>query len=389
MSEWNKASSILVTCPPLLSPFLAKEVQELGLPVKEELLLGVRSQGTLIDCMRLCLGLRTGHRVLFQISSFKATNPDWLYRNARKIDWERYLPLDGYFSVSATLNTQAVNNSMFAALKLKDAIVDRMRNDNGVRPDSGKENKGAALFLHWDQETVTLYLDCSGKPLAQRGYRLLPHTAPMQETLAAAVLFAANYQGKTFINPMCGSGTLAIEAALMALGRSPGTLRDYFSFKYLAGYDPQIWEELQEDAMLNCKQEISGQIIATDIDPKAVEITKQNAKRAKVEEYIECACCDFRETKLPHNETGLIVLNPEYGKRLGLEQALEQQYVAIGNFFKQQCSGYTGGIFTGNLNLAKKVGLRTSRRVPFRNARLDCRLLLYELYAGSRKAQKQ
>ncbi len=384
MADWNKMATIMVTCPPGIPPFLAAEIKGLGLPVVREMDLGVQTEGTLTDCMRLGLNLRTGHKVLFELSRFKATDAEWLYRNVRKIAWEDYLPVDGYFSVGCSLNTQAVDNSMFASLKVKDAVVDRMRRELGSRPDSGSEDKGAALFLHWERERAILYLDCVGEPLSRRGYRVSPHVAPMQETLAAAVVTASGYLGGNFVNPMCGSGTLAIEAALIALGHAPGALRKTFAFQHLKGYEPQVWNELVEDAKLDRRDNPGGRIIATDIDPKAVEAAKRNAALAGVEEHIEFGVCDFSETELPEG-SGVVMLNPGYGKRMGEETELGVDYARIGDFFKQQCKGYTGCVFTGNMELAKKVGLRTKRRIPFFNARIECRLLTYELYAGSRK----
>lgn len=390
MADWNKSSIILITCPPHIPPFLAKEIEGLGMPIIRELDLGVATEGSLTDCMRLCLGLRTGHRVLYELSRFRATDPEWLYRNTRKIAWDKYIPMDGYVSVSCSINTDAVDNSMFASLKVKDAIVDRMREIDGQRPDSGKEDKGAAVFMHWDHDWVTLYLDCSGQPLSKRGYRISPHTAPMQETLAATTLIAAGYENGTLVNPMCGSGTLAIEAALMALGHAPGATRKQFAFQHLVDYDPQVWKDLKEDAELDHVDEINGRIIASDNDPKAIEAAMRNAKLAGVDQHIEFEVCDFLEAEIPeHDEKnpGFVMLNPEYGVRLGQAEELAETYKAIGDFFKQHCGGYTGCIFTGNMDLAKKVGLRTKRRIPLLNARIDCRLLTYELYAGSRKVK--
>ncbi|MBU1610891.1 MAG: class I SAM-dependent RNA methyltransferase [Proteobacteria bacterium] len=384
MIDWMKPATVLVTCPPGIPPHLAREVEGLGLPVTRQMDLGVSSEGTLTDCMRLCLHVRTGHRVLYELAQFKATDGEWLYRNTRKVAWEDILPLDGYFSVSSSLNTSAVDNSMFASLKVKDGVVDRIRNELGSRPDCGKESKGAAVFLHWERDRATLYLDCAGEPLARRGYRVSPHTAPMQETLSAAVVMASGYASGTFVNPMCGSGTLAIEAALIALDRAPGTLRKNFAFQHLKGYDPQVWQELLEEETLAHRDHPGGRIIATDIDPKAIEAAIRNAELAGVAEFIEFGVCDFRETEIPE-EPGVVLLNPEYGKRLGNLNELEDIYSGIGDFFKQSCKGYTGGVFTGNLDLAKRVGLRTKKRIPFFNAQIECRLLTYELYAGTRK----
>ena len=207
----------------------------------------------------------------------------------------------------------------------------------------------------------------------------------MQETLAAAVILATGWDGKApLVNPMCGSGTLAIEGALIALKRAPGVLRQNFGFMHLLGFDRSAFEKQREDLKKAALRKTAGPIIATDIRPEAVEAARQNARTAGVEQLIEFRACDFRETAVPDGE-GVAILNPEYGERMGNVRALEEIYKEIGDFFKSRCMGYRGYIFTGNLELAKKVGLRTRRRIPFYNGPIECRLLEYELYRGSRK----
>lgn len=386
MIDWKRTGPVLVTCPRGIAPFLARELAGLGLGQLEELDLGVRAEGTLTDCMKLCLHSRLGHKVLFELASFKAADPEWLYRGARKVAWEDILPADGYVSVSSAVNTRAVDNSMFAALKLKDAIVDRMRRETGRRPDSGREARGASVFLHWEGSRATISLDLAGEPLSRRGYRVSPHAAPMQETLAAAAVLASGYETGNFVNPMCGSGTLAIEAALLALGRAPGSIREYHAFRHLLGYEPKVWEDLLADAALDRREEPGGRIIATDRDPKAIEAARRNAALAGVDGAIEFSVCDYADTPMPE-DSGVVLVNPEYGERLGKSSQLGEVYAGIGDFFKQRCRGYTGAIFTGNLALAKRVGLRTRRRIELWNAKIECRLLLYDLYAGTRKGE--
>ncbi|MGE4504238.1 MAG: class I SAM-dependent RNA methyltransferase [Desulfovibrionaceae bacterium] len=393
MNDWNERSPLLVTCPRGMSPYLAEEFRALGLDDPSasgltELDLGVRAEGTLTDAMRLCLRSRLGHKVLWEVARFQAKDPDWLYRNARKVPWERWIAPDGYVSVSCAAHTDAVANTMFASLKVKDAIVDRMRQETGQRPDAGREQKGVAVFLHWERSKATLYLDCAGEPLARRGYRVSPHKAPLQETLAACIVLASGYSRGHFVNPMCGSGTLAIEAALLATGRAPGSLGRDFAFRHLRDFPARVWQDLLEDARLDVHDDPGGRIIATDVDPGAVEAARRNAERAGVAGMIEFGVCDFRETDVPDPEgtPGVVALNPEYGMRLGADKPLEALYGQIGDFLKQRCRGYLGAVFTGNPALGKCVGLRTSRRIPLWNARIECRLLTYELYGGTRKA---
>jgi putative N6-adenine-specific DNA methylase len=233
-----------------------------------------------------------------------------------------------------------------------------------------------------------VYLDTSGESLSRRGYRKIPLSAPMQETLAAAVVLATGWTGDgSFVNPMCGSGTLAIEAALIALVRAPGLLRGNFGLMHVPGYNEGLWQGLREEARKRSKKELSGRIIATDIDPAAVEAAKKNAATAGVDHLIEFSVCDFAETPLPEGG-GVVVMNPEYGERMGEETALVPVYKGIGDFLKQKCGGYTGYVFTGSPALAKKVSLKPKRSIPFWNSGIECRLLEFDLYAGSKKVKK-
>jgi putative N6-adenine-specific DNA methylase len=208
----------------------------------------------------------------------------------------------------------------------------------------------------------------------------------MLESLAAATILASKWDKETFfINPMCGSGTVAIEAALLATNRKPGLYRSNYSFMHVLGYEEKLYDAILHDIEKNV-QDVSGlKIIATDISEDAINISKINAGIAGVEELIEFAVCDFEETLIPENNTGVVYFNPEYGDRLGDEAELEITYKRIGDFLKKKCKGYTGYIFTGNLELAKKIGLKPSRRIEFYTSKIDCRLLEYELYAGTKR----
>ncbi|WP_147819951.1 THUMP domain-containing class I SAM-dependent RNA methyltransferase [Salidesulfovibrio onnuriiensis] len=390
MSMINEPTTILATCPLGMAPYLEAELHELGYRETKQLESGVLTRGGLADCMRLNLHLRTAHRVLLELKYFTAADADGLYRTVSRMAWEEIMDVDGYLSVSSSVRNDTVNDSRFANVRIKDGVVDRFMGEFGRRPDSGPDQgRGVCLFLHWRGDEATLYLDTSGEPLAKRGYRKMPHKAPMQETLAAACILASDWreragQGGSFVAPMCGSGTLAIEAALIALNRAPGMLREQFAFMNLKGYDPAAWKSLRNQARKQNVSALPGRIIATDRDPHAVEAARRNARVAGVEEFIEFTVCDFTETEMPEGG-GTVMLNPEYGKRLGDIKALEPVYRGIGDFFKQHCGGYTGYIFTGNMDLAKRVGLRTKRRIILFNASIECRLLEYELYAGTRK----
>lgn len=387
--SWKRKSRILVTCPKAAPVYLTKEISGLGFPVMSETAAAVTTAGTLEDTMTLNLWLRTGHRVLYLIDEFRAKNSGELYGRLLGIPWERMIREDDYVTVTATVSNETINDSRFVNVRAKDAIVDRIRKKCGRRPDSGPERSKVVIHLYWQDNEVSVFIDTSGEPLSKRGYRKIPLHAPMQETLAACVVYATAWQvSGDFINPMCGSGTLAIEAALLATGRAPGLTRSNFGFMHLKGFESSLWKCLQEEARKKIHQAFSGRILATDISKKAILSAMKNARAAGVEHSISFDTCDYSKTEIPGNE-GVIVINPEYGLRLGDVGQLASVYKGIGDFFKHRCHGYRGYIFTGNLDLAKKVGLRTKRRLPFFNGEIECRLLEYELYAGSSRTSSE
>jgi len=389
MSLFTTLAPIIITCHKRIAPYLEKEVISLGFTIDETFITGIRLKGTLNDCIKLNLNLRCASQVLYHLEKFVASNADDIYNHLHHYAWENILPDGGYFSVTSNVHNDTINNSMFANLRVKDAIVDRIREKTGKRPSTGSELTGTVIHLHWKNEDASIFIDTSGDSLARHGYRKIPGSAPMLEGLAAATIFATNWDGKSpFINPMCGAGTLAIEAALIASNRKPGLFRTHFAFMHVKGYDEKVY--LQEDALLE-EQIIEVpdlRLIATDISPKAIENARKNAIAAGVSKLIEFAVCDFEETKIPADPRGVLMINPEYGQRLGELHTLEATYSRIGNFLKQKCGGYVGYIFTGNMDLAKKIGLKAKRRIEFYNSTIDCRLLEYELYAGSKREEK-
>ena len=385
MSFWTNKSRIVITCAKGVPPFLKQEVLSLGFPVLSAGKAEVETEGTLEDTLRLNLLIRTGQRILFLLESFSTKTPDELYRRISRINWEDYIPEDSYFSVTSSVYTPTVNDSRFANVKCKDGIVDRIKEKRGRRPDSGSERNRIVVHLYWKGNVGQVFFDTSGEPLSKRGYRMIPLKAPMQETLAAAVVLASGWAGEgNFVNPMCGSGTLAIEAALIALGRAPGLLRSNYGFMHLKEFDESSWKVLRRKIRAEAKDRFNGRTIATDISQQAVEAAKKNAMTAGVDRFIEFGVCDFSQTPVPTNG-GVVILNPEYGERMGEIESLRETYKKIGDFFKKKCQGYKGYIFTGNLDVAKKVGLRTDRRITFFNGPIECRLLEYGLYEGSRR----
>lgn len=385
MISVQNASRIVVTCNKRLSPFLEKEVIELGMRPLRVFSTGIETKGTMEDCVRLNLHLRCASQVLYSLRDFRCNSPEDAYREVNRYGWEHLIDESGYFSVTSHVDHFTVNNPLFVNVRVKDAIVDRFRKIKGKRPDSGPELDKLVINLYWKDDRAELFLDTSGETLAKHGYRKIPGKAPMLEALASATILASKWDMKSpFVNPMCGSGTLAIEAALIATSRKPGLHRDNYSFMHVKGFARDIYEAEKQRLVSSIITENVPAIIASDLSEDAVMISKTNAQIAGVDHLIDFQLCDFEETKLPETP-GVVFLNPEYGERLGDVQELETTYSRMGDFMKKKCQGYLGYIFTGNLDLAKKIGLKASRRIEFYSAKLDCRLLEYELYGGSRR----
>jgi 23S rRNA G2445 N2-methylase RlmL len=379
---WQRKARILVTCARHVPPLLKMELAELGFHAVGETETAVMTEGTLADCMRLNLWLRTAHRVHWHLASFTASAPEEFYRELSKCPWEAWISPDEYLTVASAVRNNTIKDYRYANLKCKDAICDRLRSVSGRRPNSGAEMKGVCVFVYWQDRDVSVYFDTSGEALSKRGYRRQSVEAPMQETLAAAVVLASGWKGEShFVNPMCGSGTLAIEAALLATHCAPALARTEFAFMHLKGYDPRAWERLREDAACARREWRGYSIVASDHNPAAVRIAKENAARAGVAGCMEFHICDFAATPLPESG-GVIFMNPEYGERMGETQALIPVYRRIGDFLKHSGSAWRGYVFTGNPKLFNKVSLRPDRMWTFFSGGMECRLLEFRVYAG-------
>jgi len=386
MQIFNTSSKIIITCSNRLSPYLQQEVEELGFTPTRIFKTGVELKGTLQHCIKLNLNLRCASQVLFSIKEFEAANADDLYKILLDFEWEAIIPENGYFSITSNVDNITINNSLFANVKVKDAIVDRFRQQTGQRPNSGPGMDQTVVHLYWKENQAEIFIDTSGETLSKHGYRKIPGKAPMLEALAAATLLATKWDRKSpFVNPMCGSATLAIEAALLATNRRPGLYRSNYAFMHIAGYT-EIMYNHERNRLNEIIAEVDGlKIIATDISNDAINISKINAGAAGVAALIQFGEGDFETTVIPEEQGGIVCFNPEYGDRLGEEADLQITYGRIGDFMKKKCKGYTGYVFTGNLELAKKIGLKPKRRIEFYTSKIDCRLLEYELYGGTRR----
>jgi len=380
---------IQITCPGSITAILESEVRALGFRPEEDIEGKDRNtislRGSMDDVMRLNMNLRTANSVLVEIISFRASDIDELYRQVSAYPWENMIEPSGYVCITSNVNNPTIRDTRIASLKFKDALVDRIKSRKGRRPDSGPDRRGTVIHLFWRGDECKAFLDTSGESLSKRGYRKIPGTAPLKEGLAAALVLSTGWRGEgVFVNPMCGSGTLAIEAALLALNKAPGLIRTNYGFMHIKGFDREAWDRIRKEASKSVLRKFPGRIIASDMDPVAVEGARKNARTAGVEHLIEFEAAGFADTLVPSGE-GVVIMNPPYGERLGEESELENLYALMGDFMKQKCKGKRGYIFTGNPSLSKKIGLRTRSRRQFYNGPIECRLLEYELYEGTRK----
>ena len=388
MQVFHTENKIIITCNKRLSTYLQQEVEALGFKPTRVFQTGVELLGTVTDTIALNLNLRCASQVLYLIKSFNADDPQQLYDELVKIEWEKLIDFAGYFSVSSNVNNEHILTPLYANVKVKDAIADRIKSIKGIRPNSGAEANKTLVHLYWQDSEADVFLDTSGETLAKHSYRKIPGKAPMLEALAASTIMATRWDKKsTFINPMCGSGTLAIEAALLATDKCPGLFRMNYGFMHIMGYDETVFFSERRKLKDKAKKETGFKIIATDISADAVDIAQKNAKTAGVDHLIDFSVCDFADTPVPE-EQGIVMFNPEYGERMGVHTKLEATYKRIGDFMKKDCLGYRGYVFTGNPDLAKKIGLHAARKIEFYNGKLDCRLFEYELYTGSKREPK-
>ncbi|MHB0977419.1 MAG: THUMP domain-containing class I SAM-dependent RNA methyltransferase [Candidatus Aquicultorales bacterium] len=363
-----------------VEPVLAKEISSIGGHDIAEETGGVRFSGDMALIYRANLWLRTANRVLMPIASFRCPSEEHLYEGVRKIDWKAHLTPSMTLAIDANVRDSAITHSKYAALKAKDAVVDNMRARFGSRPNVDVSDPDVRINLHIARDTCDLSLDTSGSSLHKRGYRVGLVEAPLKETLAAAIVDLTEWDcAVPFVDPMCGSGTILIEAALKAARIAPGSLGRKFGFERWLGFDRKLWKSLLEEAAGRRVKKPSVSIEGYDRAQKAIDAARANASKATVERIVS-----FDRTPISNlgarTGPGAVVLNPPYGERLGDKKELESLYKEIGDVFKHTFKGYTGYVFTGNLDLAKRIGLRASKRIVLYNGPIESRLLKFELY---------
>jgi putative N6-adenine-specific DNA methylase len=328
---------------------------------------------------RANLWLRTASRVLVQLVVFPCTSPEELYAGVHAIDWTTLINPDMTLAVDCNLRDSALKHSGFVALKTKDAIVDRIREACGSRPNVDTAAPDLRINIHLLKNVCTVSLDSSGDPLDRRGYRLERNEAPLRETLAAAVVALTGWDGSIpLADPMCGSGTIPIEAALVAGRVAPGLQRT-FGFERWLDFDERLWRKLVREAENAIHKIPVGLVTGYDRDSRALKLAGRNAAKAGFDGQLHYFHAEL-EAFQPEGERGVVIINPPYGKRLGEDDDLRELYCRIGDILKKRCRGWTGYVLTGNLELAKYIGLKASRRFVLFNGPIECRLLRYELY---------
>jgi len=379
--------SLFATAPKGLELLLVDELKALGAQNPQEKLAGVKFSGDLRAAYQACLWSRLANRILLQLAEAPANDPEELYAAAQTIAWDEHLHPEGTLAVHVVCSQSKITHTLFAAQKVKDAIVDQFREKFGTRPNVDRERPDVSVYVYLHRDVATISLDLSGESLHKRGYRLEAGEAPLKENLAAAILLRAGWPAiakdkGALIDPMCGSGTLVIEAALMAGDVAPGLAREYFGLTGWRQHDAPLWQTLVAEAKERAAKGLTDlpDIVGYDIDPGAIKIAFANIERAGLLGKVHVEKRDV-EALAPKagDKPGLVVVNPPYGERLGDIESLQPLYTQLGERFKAAFTGWKGAVFTGNPDLGKQMGIRTTKYYAFFNGALPCKLLLFSI----------
>ncbi len=368
-----------------LEEILANEIKKLGGKNVEIKNRAVNCEGDLGFLYKINYSARTALKILVPITEFKAFNEDKFYEKLYRFPWEDFLKVNQRFAIDATVHSERFTHSRFMTLKMKDAIVDRFQEKFKNRPDIDTKNPDIKFHLHIDRELVTISLDSSGEPLYKRGYRKEAGEAPINEVLASGMLQIAGWDGKgNFLDPMCGSGTLLIEAGMIALDLPAQIFRKRFGFQNWKNYDEELFRKIKEFRIDRVK-EFEGKIVGFDIDNKMLSVAKTNIESVEMEDLIEVRKQNFFESKKELFPL-LMVFNPPYDERISINQ--EDFYKKIGDTFKQNYPNTLAWLISSDLEAVKKIGLRPSRKIKLFNGKLETRFLQYEMYEGTKKTYK-
>ncbi len=325
--------------------------------------------------------LRTASRVLKPIAAFKALNPDEVYEQVKKIDWEKYMSVDTTFAIDSTVFSDEFRHSMFVAYRVKDAIADRFMEKQNKRPSVRLDNPQLMINIHIAQNQCTISLDSSGESLHKRGYRVAQTDAPLNEALAAGMLLMSGWEGKTdFIDPMCGSGTLLIEAALIALNIPPGVFRREFAFEKWSDFDSELFDAVYNDDSV--ERPFEHKIYGSDISPLAIKIADKNVRSAGLNKYIELKVLPVQQLEAPSDHC-MMVTNPPYGERI-TSPDIFGLYASLGTVLKHKFAGSSAWVISSHEECLDKIGLKPSKKVQLLNGSLDCLYCQYEIFEGKR-----
>ncbi len=373
-----------------LEPVLAQELTELGAGDVAIERRAVSFTGNKEILYRANFSLRTAIRILVPIVTFKAKDADAVYEQSKQVDWSKYMTVSTGFAIDATIYSETFRHSKYVTYRVKDAIADYWNEKEGKRPSVKLSDPDLQLNVHIANETVTLSLDSSGESLHKRGYRVATTEAPINEVLAAGLLKIAGWNGQTDLyDPMCGSGTFLIEAALMALNIAPGVFRKGFAFEKWADFDKDLFEQIYNDD--SKERAFTHRIYGSDASFYAVQQALKNIREAGMQRYIDLRQIRIQELKDPFNSqlSPLVIINPPYGERLAQDKDVMRLYGDIGTALKHHFAGAKAWIISSNEEALKCIGLKPSKRIRVMNGELDCLFNQYELFAGDRKTWKQ
>lgn len=364
---------------------LAQELRVLGAQNVEQGVRMVSFSGDIGFMYKANLSLRTALKILKPIKTFKVFDEESLYKGVKSIDWSEILLANQTFVIDAKVYSEAFNNSLFVVLKSKDAIVDQFREQFGKRPSIDKQHPDIRIHVHIQKDVCTVSLDTSGESLHHRGYRTSTNIAPINEVLAAGILLLSGWRGQThFLDPMCGSGTFLVEAAMIACNIPPNINRREFAFEKWRDWDEDLFDKIEE-SLLNKIKDFPYRIVGYDKAPSAVRKSRENVRNANLEEYIDIEQQDFFKTEKETEGPLHMVFNPPYGERLDID--LERFYREIGDTFKRSYPQTEAWFITGNVEALKYVGLKTTRRIKLFNGKIESRLVKYDIYEGSKRAK--
>jgi putative N6-adenine-specific DNA methylase len=371
-----------------LEELLASELRQLGASAVELGTRNVSFEGDTGFMYKANLCCRTAIKILKPITAFNVFKEEDLYQKVYDIPWENYMDADGSLAVDATVFSKYFTHSQYISLKTKDAIVDRFRDKEGERPDVDLDHPTLRINIHIDRNICTVSLDSSGTSLHKRGYKTESTLAPINEVLAAGMIMLSGWNGQSnFLDPMCGSGTILAEAAMIACNIPPNLNRDEFGFETWPDFDVDLYELIENSALKKIK-DFRFKILGCDNDPIAVKKARQNIKNANLDEFVDITTRDFFESKKELEGPMYLVFNPPYDERLQLSD-IEDFYGKIGTTLKHGYPGSQAWMITSNMEALKCVGLRPSKKIKLYNGKLESRFVRYEMYEGSRKAKKQ